>query len=68
MKAITPLKYHQVKCTCSCGNEFKINSTLKTDTLELELCSQCHPFYTGENKILDVSKRVQAFKGKFKVK
>ncbi|SVB79955.1 uncharacterized protein METZ01_LOCUS232809, partial [marine metagenome] len=45
-------QYHEIKVTCSCGNSFQINSTLKDD-FSIEVCSACHPFYTGQQKIVD---------------
>ena len=44
-------KYHQAKVTCTCGNTFEVGST--NEALEVELCSQCHPFYTGKQKLID---------------
>ena len=42
---------HKIKISCSCGNEMEAASTIAEDT-KVEICSQCHPFYTGEQKIL----------------
>jgi large subunit ribosomal protein L31 len=44
-------KYHQAKVTCTCGNTFTIGSTI--EEIEVELCSKCHPFYTGKQKLID---------------
>ena len=44
--------YQEIKATCSCGNTFTIKSTLSED-LSLDICSACHPFYTGKQKIID---------------
>ena len=52
--------YHQAKVKCACGNAFTIGSTKKE--LEVEICSQCHPFYTGGSKIVDAAGRVERFK------
>ena len=56
--------YNEIKVTCSCGNEFTTRSTLKED-LTIEVCSQCHPFYTGQQKILDTAGRVDKFRRKY---
>ncbi len=44
-------KYYQAEVVCTCGNTFKIGST--NEKIEVELCSQCHPFYTGKQKLID---------------
>lgn len=56
--------YSDVKITCSCGNEFETRSTLSED-LGIEVCSACHPFYTGKQKILDSGGRVDKFRRKY---
>jgi large subunit ribosomal protein L31 len=62
-KGIHP-KYNQIKVICSCGNSFVTGSTLDVDTINVELCSQCHPFYTGEQKIVDTDNLVKKFEQK----
>lgn len=57
-------KYNQVKVVCSCGNKFVTGSTLDADTINIELCSQCHPFYTGEQKIVDTDNLVKKYEAK----
>lgn len=57
--------YREVSVTCSCGNKFVTHSTLDRDTLHLEVCSACHPFYTGLQKVVDTSGRVEKFKQKY---
>ena len=57
-------KYQKIKATCSCGNVMEVNSTLTTD-ISVEICSKCHPFYTGQQKIVDTGGRVQRFEKKF---
>lgn len=57
-------EYAQIKATCSCGNAIETRSTLCKDIL-IEVCSQCHPFYTGKQKILDSRGRVDRFKRRF---
>ena len=53
-------KYEEITATCSCGNTFKTRSTYTRD-LQLDVCSQCHPFYTGEKRMFDSAGRVQKF-------
>jgi len=54
-----PTYYKDAKVTCSCGNVFTTGSTHKE--IKVELCSACHPFYTGEQKLVDTSRRVEKF-------
>jgi len=56
--------YTEVKITCSCGNEFTTRSTLGQD-LHVEVCSACHPFYTGKQKIVDSGGRVDKFRRRY---
>jgi large subunit ribosomal protein L31 len=66
MKAkIHPKYYHDTKVTCSCGNTFIVGSTKKT--LKVELCSKCHPFFTGEHRMVDTAGRVERFKQRYKI-
>jgi large subunit ribosomal protein L31 len=64
MKADIHPEYNEIKVTCSCGNAFDTRSTLKQD-LSVEVCSACHPFYTGKQKILDTAGRVDKFRKKY---
>lgn len=64
MKADIHPDYNEVSVTCSCGNSFKTRSTAGHD-LSLEVCSACHPFYTGKQKILDTGGRVDKFRQKY---
>ena len=57
-------EYAEITVTCSCGNEFVTQSTHGKD-LHLEVCSLCHPFYTGQQKILDTAGRVDKFRRKY---
>jgi large subunit ribosomal protein L31 len=57
--------YKEVKVTCSCGNTFVTRSTLGKETLLLEVCAACHPFYTGTQKIIDTAGRVDRFRQKY---
>jgi large subunit ribosomal protein L31 len=59
-------KYYQANVVCSCGNTFTIGST--RENLRVELCSKCHPFFTGEQKIVDTAGRVERFKRRYKIK
>ncbi len=59
-KQIHPKYYENVEVKCSCGNIFSIGST--KDSAETEICSNCHPFYTGKEKIIDKAGQVQKFK------
>lgn len=63
---IHPKYYHDARVICSCGNTFTTGSTKKE--LKVEVCSQCHPFYTGERRVLDTTGRVERFKRRYKVK
>ena len=57
--------YHAVQVTCSCGNTFVTRSTMSKDRFNVEVCSQCHPFYTGKQKVLDTAGRIDKFQQKF---
>jgi large subunit ribosomal protein L31 len=57
-------KYSAIKVTCSCGNTFTTRSTLGRD-LHVEVCSACHPFYTGKQKIVDTAGRVEKFRQRY---
>ncbi len=57
-------KYESITATCSCGNKFETRSTLCKD-IHLDVCSACHPFYTGKQKILDTGGRVDRFNKRF---
>ena len=59
-KDIHPQYHPNAKATCACGNTFEVGST--KERLEVEICSQCHPFYTGGSKIVDTAGRVEKFK------
>ena len=60
--------YKEVKVDCSCGNSFITHSTLGKNELHLEICSACHPFYTGKQKMIDTGGRVQRFKDRYNKK
>ena len=58
-------EYKEVKVVCSCGNTFETRSTSSKETLMIEVCSKCHPFYTGKQKIVDTAGRVDRFQQKY---
>ena len=64
MKADIHPKYAEINVSCSCGNTFKTRSTIGKD-LNVEVCSACHPFYTGKQKILDSAGQVDKFKRRY---
>jgi large subunit ribosomal protein L31 len=57
-------EYKEVKVICSCGNAFTTRSTLGKE-LHVEVCSSCHPFYTGKQKMVDTAGRVEKFRQKY---
>ncbi|MEY9215423.1 50S ribosomal protein L31 [Thermobifida halotolerans] len=58
-------EYHVTQVTCTCGNTFVTRSTAPSGTIRAEICSSCHPFYTGKQKILDTGGRVARFEKRF---
>ncbi|MGO1295729.1 MAG: 50S ribosomal protein L31 [Vibrio sp.] len=58
-------EYTEVNANCSCGNTFTFKSTLSKDTLHLDVCDKCHPFYTGKQRIVDTGGRVDRFNKRF---
>jgi len=68
MKAGIHPNYKEVTVTCSCGDTFKTRSTLGKDALHIEVCSSCHPFYTGKQKIVDTAGRVEKFRQRYGMK
>ena len=67
MKADIHPDYTNIDVTCSCGNTFQTRSTLGKD-LNVEVCSNCHPFYTGKQKIVDSAGQVDKFRRRFGAK
>lgn len=57
--------YTEILVSCTCGAEFKTRSTLDKDELRVDVCSACHPFYTGKQKILDTGGRVARFEARY---
>ncbi len=67
MKADIHPRYEEITATCSCGNVIKTRSTL-TKNIHLDVCGKCHPFYTGQQKIVDTGGRIDKFKQRFGVR
>ena len=67
MKADIHPNYVDATVTCSCGNSFQTRTTAGRD-LAIEVCSQCHPFFTGKQKIVDTAGRVDKFRQKYGMK
>jgi len=61
-KAIHPTYFPQAKVVCSCGNSFTVGAT--KPELKVEICAKCHPFYTGEEKLIDTAGRVEKFRAR----
>ncbi len=61
-KDIHPQYNKEITVSCACGNSFKTGSTV--DEIKVELCSKCHPFYTGKQKLVDTARRVEKFQAK----
>lgn len=64
MKANIHPNYGEIKVTCACGNTFTTGSTMGKD-LQVEVCSKCHPFYTGQQKLVDTAGRVEKFRQRY---
>lgn len=64
MKANIHPDYHEVSVVCACGSKFKTRSTHSGD-IHVEICSQCHPFFTGKQKLIDTAGRVERFQRKY---
>ncbi len=60
--AIHPTYYPEAKIICACGNTFNVGSTSRE--LHIEICSNCHPFYTGKQKLVDTAGRVEKFRAR----
>lgn len=65
MKSNIHPKYSDVFIKCSCGNNFVSKSTFNKEVINIDICSSCHPFYTGKQKIVDTAGRVEKFNNKF---
>jgi len=66
MKAKVHPKYDLTKITCACGNIIETRSTAKD--LKVEICSACHPFFTGKQKLVDTAGRIERFRKKYNIK
>jgi large subunit ribosomal protein L31 len=64
-KKIHP-QYKEITVICSCGNTWGTRSTLNKETMKLEVCSKCHPFFTGQSRVMDTEGRVEKFNARFK--
>jgi len=65
MKTDTHPDYHEVQIVCACGSSFQTRSTYKDNVLHVEICSNCHPFFTGKQKLVDSAGRVERFNRKY---
>ena len=63
-KDIQP-NYHEVQVECACGEKFTTKSTKAGETIKIDICNRCHPFFTGKQKIVDASGKVEKFQKKF---
>jgi large subunit ribosomal protein L31 len=59
-------KYETTSITCACGNVIETRSTVKD--IKVEICSACHPFFTGKQKLVDTAGRIERFKRKYNIK
>ena len=64
MKAGIHPNYHDIRVNCACGNTFATRSTHKGEEMRVEICSNCHPFFTGKQKLVDTEGRVDRFQKK----
>jgi ribosomal protein L31 len=65
MKAAIHPDYVLTTVVCSCGNSFQTRSTVRDGKLSVELCSECHPFYTGKQKLVDTGGRIDRFERRY---
>jgi len=63
MKSDIHPEYHKIKATCACGSEFELGSV--EQEINVEICSGCHPFFTGKQKLIDTAGRIEKFKKKY---
>jgi large subunit ribosomal protein L31 len=66
MKSGIHPKYEMTKITCACGNVIETRSTTKD--IKVEICSSCHPFFTGKQKLVDTAGRIERFRKKYNIK
>jgi large subunit ribosomal protein L31 len=65
MKPAIHPDYHEITVHCACGHAFKTRSTYKANLMRVEICSNCHPFFTGKQKLVDTAGRVERFQRKY---
>jgi large subunit ribosomal protein L31 len=65
-KAIHP-KYEKTRIVCVCGSVIETRSTMGQETYHVEICSSCHPFFTGKQKLVDTAGRIERFRRKYKI-
>lgn len=65
MKTDIHPKYREVQVVCACGATFTTGTTKDTDVLKVDICSKCHPFFTGRQKLVDTGGRVDKFKKRY---
>jgi len=65
MKTEIHPSYGTINVVCSCGNAFETRSTSTKDEIHIDVCSNCHPFYTGKQKIVDTAGRVEKFRSRY---
>lgn len=63
-KGIHP-DYHEATVICACGNTFRTGTTKKGDEIRIDICSKCHPYFTGKQKLVDSGGRVEKFKKRY---
>ncbi len=63
MKADIHPEYNKIKALCACGNEFELGSV--ENEIKVEICSACHPFFTGKQKLIDTAGRIEKFKKRY---
>ncbi len=61
-------QYHDVTVICACGNTFQTGTTKNVSELRVEICSKCHPYFTGKQKLVDTGGRVDKFKKRYNLK
>jgi large subunit ribosomal protein L31 len=66
-KDIQP-NYHEVQVECACGEKFTTKSTKAGETIKIDICNKCHPFFTGTQKIVDAGGRVERFNKRYGIK
>ena len=65
MKADIHPNYKEIQVNCSCGNAFTTRSTMNKESFHVEVCSACHPFYTGKQKVMDTAGRIDKFRQRY---